>query len=215
MCISLLPCHTRADDKRSELWAIDRLKVLCEIEACSFRNKTLAETATHVTPLLQRLLPLHSNTSSLDGANDGKLRSERRKDHYSHYILRLAFSSTDELRRRFARVESTLFRLRFQNDDIRERQSFVTSLQLDWETVSEQEKQALSTDLQNATIGLSKRDVDEGGWFKVDFETVPELVETRRVYLRAGKAFVPVKEQMSIVLAGFVTSLEKGLEVRP
>lgn len=88
------------------------------------------------------------------------------------------------------------------------------SLQLDWEVVSEEEKRALGADLMNATPGLKRQEVEEGGWFKVDFETVPELVESRRVFLKAGKAYVPVREQMSMVLAGFSTRLDKGLEVR-
>ena len=158
-------------------------------------------------------MPLHSNTSSSAGAQDENLRSERQKDHYSHFILRLAFSSTEDLRRRFARFEIALFKLRFQNDDAKERQTFVESLELDWEVVSEEEKKALGVDLQNATPGLKRQDVEEGGWFKVDFETVPELVEGRRVFLRAGKAYVPVKEQMSMVLAVFNARLDNGLEV--
>lgn len=71
----------------------------------------------------------------------------------------------------------------------------------------------LGADLMNATPGLRRQEVDEGGWFKVDFEMVPELVENRKVFLKAGKAYVPVREQMSLVLAGFNTRLEKGLEV--
>ena len=97
---------------------------------------------------------------------------------------------------------------------MKERQAFVESLALNWEVCSEEERRVLSADLLNATPGLRKQEVEEGGWFKVDFETVPELLETRRVYLKAGKAYVPVKEQLSIVLAGFNTGLTKGLEVR-
>ena len=147
------------------------------------------------------------------GAQDPNLQLERQKDHYSHFILRLAFSSTEDLRRRFARIESALFKLRFQNDDARERQAFVEGLQLDWEVVSEDERRSLGSDLMNATPGLKRQEVEEGSWFKVDFETVPELVENRRVFLKAGKAYVPVREQMSIVLAGFNNRLDKGLEV--
>ena len=84
---------------------------------------------------------------------------------------------------------------------------------MDWEIVSEEEKKALWPGLQNATPGLKRQDMEEGGWFKVDFETVPELVEGRRVLLKAGKAYVPVREQMSMVLAGFNARLDKGLEV--
>ena len=167
-----------------------------------------------MTPLLQKWLPLQSNTSSSSGAEDGNLWVQRQKDHYSHFILRLAFSSTDDLRRRFSRVESSLFKLRFQNDDVRERKAFVQTLQLNWEPVSDDERRALAGDLLCATPGLKKQEVDEGGWFKVDFETVPELIESRRVLLKAGKAYVPAKEQMSMVLAAFNANLERGLEVR-
>lgn len=40
-----------------ELWAIDRLKVLLEIESCVQRNKTAKEIEIIVKPLLQKLLP--------------------------------------------------------------------------------------------------------------------------------------------------------------
>ena len=165
-------------------------------------------------PLLQKWLPLSSNTSSSVGYRDERLKSERQKDHYSHFILRLAFSSTEDLRRRFARIEGALFKLRFQSDDARERQAFVESLSLDWEVVSEAEKQSIASDLLSATPGLKRQEMEGGGWFKVDFETVPGLIESRRVFLKAGKAYVPVREQMSMVLAGFSTKLDQGLEVR-
>ena len=166
-----------------------------------------------MTPLLQKYLPLDSNTSSSTGSRDERLKKERQKDHYSHFILRLAFSSTEDLRRRFIRIETTLFRLRFQECDTRERQAFVESLEFDWEAVLEDEKQELTPQLLSATHGLSRREIDEGGWFKVDWDTVPELVETRRVFVKKGKAYVPVREQMSMVLAEFGARLEKGLEV--
>ncbi|KAI9877402.1 MAG: hypothetical protein M1830_004023 [Pleopsidium flavum] len=194
-----------------EQWAIDRLKILAELEACSFRNKTPAETAAHITPLLQMYLPLSSNTSSSLGWTDERLKLERQKDHYSHFILRLAFSSTEDLRRRFARVETSLFKLRFQNDDASERQTFVGSLQFDWDTVSEDEKRELGADLLAATPGIRK--IEEESWFKVDFERVPELVETRRVLLRRGRAYVPIREQLSMIMAEFTARLDKGLEL--
>ena len=80
--------------------------------------------------------------------------------------------------------------------------------------VPDEERRKLALDLLNATPGLRRQEIDEGGWFKVDFETVPELVESRRVLLKAGKAYVPAREQMSMVLEGFSANLEDGLEVR-
>ena len=127
--------------------------------------------------------------------------------------MRLAFSATEDLRRRFARIESSLFKLRFQNDDVTERRAFTGSLSLEWDPVSDQERSELASDLLAATPGLKKVDLEEGGWFKVDFENVPELVELRRVLVRGGRAYVPAREQISLVLAAFSANLERGLEV--
>lgn len=158
-------------------------------------------------PLLNKYMPLESNSSA-----STKLSLERQKDHYSHFILRLAFSSTEDLRRRFSRVETMLFRLRLNQDSARERNDFIQSLSLDWEPVAEDEKTKYLAEL-TATTGLRKGGEDET-WFKVDWERVPDLVETRRVFLRAGKAFVPSKDLPSMVIAEFTKRLERALEVR-
>ncbi|KAF4591931.1 dna primase large subunit [Ophiocordyceps camponoti-floridani] len=193
-----------------EQWAIDRLRVLAELEACSFRNKTPAETATHMQPLLDKLLPLASNSSG-----STKLFAQRKKDHYSHFILRLAFASTEDLRRRFVRAESMLFRLRFGNDDATERSAFVASLDLDWrEPVSEDEKRTLAAEL--SAMVLSRKGVgggEEETWIKVDWERVPDLVEQRRVFVKAGKAFVPGRELSSMIVAEFSARLQRQLEL--
>lgn len=183
--------------------------VLAELEACSFRNRTPAETAAHMKPLLDKYLPLSANSSS-----SSALHAERQKDHYSHFILRLAFASTEDLRRRFTRVETTLFKLRFQNDDLKERAAFVNSLNFDWEMVGEDEKAKYREELA-AVSGGGKAADREASWFMVDWERVPELVESRRVFVRKGKAYVPAKEQMSMVLGEFTSRLEKAMEVSP
>lgn len=105
-----------------------------------------------------------------------------------------------------------LFRLRFQADDARERQAFVEGLNLEWETVNEDEKRMYSEELKAAGGGFPKR-IEEENYFKVDWERVPELVENRRVFLKFGKAFVPFREQLSMVVAEFTAKLDKALEV--
>lgn len=160
--------------------------------------------------LLQKFLPLDSNTSSSNGV-DQRLRSQRQKDHYSHFILRLAFSSTEDLRRRFVRLETMLFRHRFQQDDGKERRTFIESLSFDWEMVTDEEKQELGEYLLAAT-GLKR--LDDESWFKVDMEKVPELVERRTAFLKKGKAYVPLREQLSMILAEFTARLDKAIEVR-
>lgn len=139
------------------------------------------------------------------------MKNERQKDHYSHFILRLAFSATEDLRRRFARAETMLFRFRFQQDDSRERRAFIDSLSLDWEPVSDEERNEVAESLVSSTPGL--RRVDDETWYKVDWEKVPELVERRVVFLRRGKVYVPGREQLSMIMAEFTARLERSLEV--
>lgn len=183
--------------------------MLAELEACSFRNKTPAETELHMKPLLDKYLRLDANSSAAS-----PLHAQRQKDHYSHFILRLAFASTEDLRRRFARAETMLFRLRYQTDDSRERAAFIRTLDLDWESVSDEERRELASQLAT-TFGYGKRgpQVLDEDWLKVDWTRVPDLIESRKVYVRGGKAYVPGKEQQSMVLNEFTKQLEKELEV--
>lgn len=161
-------------------------------------------------PILDKYIPLDTNSSST-----ARLFGQRQKDHYSHFILRLAFSSTEDLRRRFTRVEAMLFRMRFNNDDLSERSAFVSSLDLDWwEAVTDEEKREYKADLAAMMMGSKKPGgVEDDMWFKVDWERVPDLIEGRRVFLKQGKAFVPGREQSSMVVAEFSSRLEKQLEV--
>lgn len=48
---------------------------------------------------------------------------------------------------------------------------------------------------------------------KVGFERVPDLVEKRKVFLRGGKAFLPISEQQSLIVAEFSNNVGRALEV--
>ena len=142
---------------------------------------------------------------------------QRQKDHYSHFILRLAFASTEDLRQRFVRAETMLFRMRFGTDDSVERDAFVSSLNIDWfERVTDEEKSELYEELKAIaeSFGSTSTLAAEESWFKVDWMRVPELVEGRKVFLRDGKAFVPSREQISMIVSEFSTRLERQMEVR-
>jgi len=68
------------------LWPV----VLGEIESYIYRNKTQKEMEIGLKPLFERYMPLYSNTAAQAGRGV-ELDLERKKDHYSHFILRLAF----------------------------------------------------------------------------------------------------------------------------
>ena len=69
-----------------ELFAIDRLRVLGEIESSWARNRPLEELKRVVGDQCGKYLPLSNNT-----AVTVELDEQRRKDHIGHFVLRLAF----------------------------------------------------------------------------------------------------------------------------
>jgi DNA primase large subunit len=156
-------------------------------------------------PILEKYLRMDQNSS-----RSADQPMQRKRDHYSHWTLRLAFSATEELRKRFVRLETQLFRLRLNQNNARERADFIQSLNMTWETVTDDEKARLLDDLKSAT-GVYKG--EEESWFKVDWEVVPELVEHRKVLLNMGKAYVHIREQTTMVIGEFSRQLEAGLEL--
>ena len=69
-----------------ETCALNRLRILAEIESSFARNRTYEEMKTVTNAQFDKYLPLHSSTAkSID------LDEERRRDHVGHFVLRLAF----------------------------------------------------------------------------------------------------------------------------
>ncbi|KAK9448347.1 eukaryotic and archaeal DNA primase, large subunit-domain-containing protein [Limtongia smithiae] len=195
-----------------EEWAIDRLRVLSEIETCIFSNRTFKQIEASIKPLLDEYLPLAPNSST---KSSKLLDDERRKDHYSHFILRLAFCRSEELRRRFVKAESILFRLRYTTADVSEQHALLSQHDFGWTQVLEDEKQELHDAFIFATdtaAAPSEKSVTGESYFKVPFERVPELIENRRVLLKNGDAYVPSSLQFSLVLSEFSEHLDRALE---
>lgn len=107
-----------------------------------------------------------------------------------------------------------LFRLRLNEDDLSERSAFAKTLNLEWcEDLTEDERREHAAELAAFTSGR-KPDGEDDTWFKVDWDRVPEMVDGRRVILKAGKAYVPGREQAGLMIGEFTTRLERQLEVR-
>lgn len=219
-----------------EQWAIDRMKVLGEIETLLSRNFTFKEIESLIKPMLDKYFPLSSNAkaarSQLVSASDEglvdisngphsefkyneKLEEHRRlKDHYSHFILRLAFCRSEELSRRFVHAESTLFKIRLNMEEPSERDSFFNSLNISWEVVSpaEKEREDLQKKLEWAVLNDNENgNLQDTNFFKVDFESVPDLVEDRKIVLHEGKAYVPMSFQTTYILSQFSVNLTNAL----
>ncbi|PVG00189.1 DNA primase, large subunit [Serendipita vermifera] len=191
-----------------ESWALDRLRILAEIESSFVRNRNYEELKTLVITQQKKYLSLNSNTA----ANVDK-DFERKKDHVGHFVLRLAFCRSEELRKRFIKAEMALFRIRYDTDDPRERAEFLLSRDFGWSEVSSAEKAELEPQLRLYIPPSLSKDFPSEQYFKVPWTRVPDLVERRRVYLRAGIAYVAKREQSSIIFQQFQTELEKALEL--
>ncbi|KAI0006096.1 DNA primase large subunit [Russula compacta] len=187
-----------------ETCAIDRLYVLSEIESCYARNRPFEELKEITKLQCEKHVPLDHNSAFTKDRD-----SQRRKDITGHFVLRLAFCRSEELRRRFVKAETTLFRVRYLGATILEHREFHRLMDFDWTQVDASEKEMYKSQLKAAAPDTN----EEEEYFKVKWTSVPDLVEKRRVFLKDGWAYVPSREQSSIVFQEFQTRLEQALEM--
>ncbi|XP_077164106.1 DNA primase large subunit isoform X6 [Paroedura picta] len=137
----------------------------------------------------------------------------RRKDHISHFILRLAYCQSEDLRRWFIQQEMDLFRYRFNqlNDQLVEK--FLAYINLAYDKIEATEKTNIADELVNSTSGLNFTKVEEMVYYKVPFCDAVDLVRVRRVYFHGGYAYVPHQDIITIVLNNYRTKLSKALAV--
>lgn len=208
-----------------ESWAIDRLKVLIEIELCMARGRLFRDTEAALRPLLQKLLPLGTWP-----ANNKVSADDLRKDFYSHFILRLVFCRTEDLRRKFVRNETVLFRIRYNAMQPKEQHQFITDHhdKLPWHYIDSEEKNALADQLYAAaaaTVRAALSAESESSitndqlrahfrtenFIKVPFEKIVSLVATRLVLLKDGYGYVPSTLQLSLLSLEFLEHLLRDL----
>ncbi|WFC97791.1 4-nitrophenylphosphatase [Malassezia yamatoensis] len=200
-----------------ELWALDRLRVLAEIETASARNQPWNEIKLAVERRSNEVLALRSNAIAQSGGLGAttikakELQQERMKDHVSHFVLRLAFSRTEELRRRFLHAETALFRYRLETEHLAEREAFLRAQDFVWRVVSPEEQRRHKEQLLACHPRLAAT-FEQESFLQVPWHRVPDLVERRRVYVHRGTAWIPSKEQSSLVLAEFHARLQAQLE---
>ncbi|KAJ7940701.1 eukaryotic and archaeal DNA primase, large subunit-domain-containing protein [Mycena leptocephala] len=187
-----------------ETSALDRLRILAEIESSAARNRTWEETKTVTTTQCEKYLPLKS--SNAVGADK---EAQRRIDHLGHFVLRLAFCRSEELRRRFVKAETTLFKVRYETDDSTERELFLSSRDFNWIAVDKVEKDKYRQELLSYHGRADTFETEK--YYKVRWTRVPDLVDKRKVFLKGGWAYVPSREQSSIVYQELETHLERDL----
>jgi DNA primase large subunit len=80
--------------------------------------------------------------------------------------------------------------------------------------VSNEEKAKFDKELRACTPPGQVTTFPQERFYKVHWTRVPRLVESRRVFLRGGMAYVPSREQPSFIIQEFQSNLEHGLLVR-
>ncbi|XP_076944999.1 putative DNA primase large subunit [Bidens hawaiensis] len=134
------------------------------------------------------------------------------KDLISHFVLRLVYCRSEELRKWFLSMETTLFRYRFKLENS-DHLALMNELGITYEVVSATE---FGDSNLRENLNLVARSVNQplptpGGLFKVSFEQVPELVATRKVFIQKGYAYVGVNQVVSFVVPHFRSHLSKAL----
>jgi len=200
--------------------AVDRLKVLRIIEKHNMGGsaKLSNEWREKIKDELDKLgLSAYYDLSNIIGGFKITMKhiENRRIDHISHFILRLAYCRSDELRRWFVTHETDLFRFRWKlllqefGDRMAE---FMTEGNLSYEAISTAEKEELQADLMNGPKrGISGHQVADEDFYKVPWQEAMDLVRSRRVLVRAGFAYIPRSELMSLVVGVFRSRLSHNL----
>ncbi|PVU94050.1 hypothetical protein BB561_002847 [Smittium simulii] len=172
-----------------ETFALDRLKVLKEIELAYIRGPTPKDIQKRIIEVATKYLPLSGRKHKIFNS----LIAERKKDYLSHFILRLSFSRTQELRLWLVKQESLLFKARFLEYDAEDRDLFFKN-----------------TDL-NLSPQFSKDFWKPDSYYKVNFEDALDLVTQRKIVIKMGFAYVPGSELVSLLTEDFKKRLDNSM----
>lgn len=217
--------------------ALNRLKVLRIIEQENSKGNRLyseewkagirAELIREGLKGYDRLL---MGGSSTDAEKKELEVKARRADYISHFILRFCYCRSVELnrfvhfflievfvikisliRRWFVSREMELFRFKFSCLSGAEIKEFLALNKLDYSPLTESEKDEVKNGLYESTMGPASQTIATTDFYKVYFTSVPDLVRSRKCFIKNGYAYVSSADFVSIVGARHQQLIEKGL----
>ncbi|XP_054283942.1 DNA primase large subunit-like [Macrosteles quadrilineatus] len=177
--------------------AVSRLTVLRIIEQVSSRGlaknsdewkKAVADEIKKHPGLkfFHKLITSHGTSKEPD-------YSARKADHISHFVLRLAFCRTEELKRWFISRELDLFKLRWLNLSNEGKAEFIRINNLNYKPIPSEDL----SQIVEMSYGVISSSLD---YYKVSFTTVLDLVRSRKVFLHLGYAYITNNEIISVIL---------------
>ncbi|XP_049390484.1 probable DNA primase large subunit isoform X3 [Solanum stenotomum] len=192
------PLEVRLED--FELYAIDRLRVLKGISDALSRGKKPDEMEKLVLDLWKTNMR-HQHSSEL-----------LNKDIISHFVLRLVYCRTEELRKWFLSIETTLFRYRFRDEPSEIQRALMAEFDLPYKAVTTAEYESVKEKLNQVSRAIGQPITSTDAiYYKVPFEEVPELVAGRRVFIQKGNAYIAMNQVVSLVITQFRSHLSKAL----
>ncbi|XP_010530556.1 PREDICTED: probable DNA primase large subunit [Tarenaya hassleriana] len=203
--VSTIPLYLTAPSlevrlEEFELFAMDRLRVLKAISDGLARGRNHKEMDDLVESLWKANMR-HSDASQMVN-----------KDIISHFVLRLAYCRTEELKKWFLSTETALFRHRFRVLNFEAQRAILGEFGLPYKAVTGTELESVKERLGQVVRSLGQISPNvETIYYKVPFEEVPDLVASRRVYIHKGFAFVAGSQLVSLVVTQFRSNLSKAL----
>ncbi|KAI8118945.1 DNA primase large subunit [Lucilia cuprina] len=202
--------------------SLERLKVLRILEQAHTKGLRLLsdDWKEYVHAELSReglkgYLRLCTNGGATATNNASKHEFElqaRRRDYISHFILRLVYCRTMELKRWFLAREMELFKYKFSTMTPAEIKHFLELHKLNYTPLSKEQKNAVKDGLFESTMGQSVAKIEMLDFYKVPFTQVLDLVRSRRCYLKDGQAYVNTNDFISIVAVKQMDEIEHGLQ---
>ncbi|XP_058103144.1 probable DNA primase large subunit isoform X2 [Magnolia sinica] len=183
-----------------ELFALDRLRVLKGISDGLSRGKKPDEMEKLVSELWRTHMR-HQNASEVIN-----------KDIISHFVLRLVYCRTEDLRKWFLSIETILFRHRFRLESFDAQRMLMGEFNLPYKALSNAEFENVKDKLNQVARSINQP-LPTGMLvgMKVPFEEVPDLVAGRRVFMLKGYAYVAMNQVVSLVVTQFRSHLSKAL----
>ncbi|KAE8730121.1 putative DNA primase large subunit [Hibiscus syriacus] len=192
------PLEVRLED--FELFAMDRLRVLKGISDGLGRGKKPEEMEKLIANLWK------------ENMRHPQANEEANKDVISHFVLRLVYCRTEELRKWFLSMEITLFRYRFRLESSEAQRALMSEFKLPYKAVSNAEFECVKDKLGQVARSMGQTlAAADAIFYKVPFEEVPELVAGRRVFIHKGYAYVAMNQVVSLVVTQFRSYLSKAL----
>ena len=193
-----------------EAYARNRKNVLQGIDEAKARGVLHKEMSAYVQELLRQHMP--------EPAYAAQVTEARAVDNASHFVLRLAYSRTETMRKWFVKQEGELFTYRFNKADDCMRAECMQGL----ESLGEDEYDMFEQELSSTfcwrdMTGEKQYFKDEKEpWthiYKVPFEQVVDLVRQRKVFLCGGWAYVLSVDTASVAVTAFRERLMRELQM--